>query len=158
MTIQLPLGEQPSLNRDALVARWHERAGELEHLAGLSRGRAELRAFYELGDAVRAETQPRGLGARRCAWCGCKCSQPIPVRRGLAGVAVCSAEHYSEFWIDRRTRIDARLYQIGCRPNPSAEDIAAIDQEIEELKPQGDGTKPLEWRGRVVGQDERGSA
>jgi hypothetical protein len=135
MTVQLPLGEQIPIDRDSLVQAWHERAAELQHQAGLSKGRAELRAFYELGDRVRAQTTPHGAGARRCAWCGERCLKPMAVRPGLAGVVVCSPAHYSEFWIDRRTRIDARLYQIGCRPEPTKEDIAAIDQAIEELEP-----------------------
>ncbi len=134
MTLQAPIAEQIPLDRDAIVARWNERAGELEHSAGMSKGRAELRAFYELGDQIRSMTTPRGYGARRCAWCGGKCERPMAVRRGLAGVVVCSAEHYSEFWIDRRTRIDARLYEIGCRPNPTAEEIASIDHDIDELR------------------------
>lgn len=134
MTIQLPLGEQDRFDPVELVAIWNERAAELQHGGGWSQGRAELKAFFELGDRLRAETMPNGLGARRCAWCGGKCERPMSVRRGLAGVVVCSAEHYSEFWIDRRTRLDARLYQIGCRPNPTAEDIAAIDAEINALK------------------------
>ena len=133
MTVQLPLGEQLPLNRDRIVEAWHERAASLQHEAGLSKGRAELKAFYELGDQVRAQTTPHGAGARHCAWCGLRCDSPIPVRRGLAGVVVCSAEHYSEFWIDRRTRIDARLYAIGCRPEPTKEDLAALDKEIDEI-------------------------
>ena len=133
MTVQLPLGEQVRFDPNELVAIWNERAAELQHQAGLSQGRAELKAFYELGDKLRAETMPRGFGARTCVVCGAKCERPMPVRRGVAGVVVCTAEHYSEFWIDRRTRLDARLYQIGCRPNPSKEDIAAIDQQISEL-------------------------
>ncbi len=137
MTVQLPLGEHLHLDRDAIVAKWNERAGELEHSGGLTKGRAELRAFYELGDTIRAMTMPRGLGARCCAWCGSKCERPMPVRKGIAGVVVCSAEHYSEFWINRRTRIDARLYEIGCRPDPTKDDIAAIDQAIAELGVQG---------------------
>lgn len=138
MTVQLPLGEHLHLDRESLVLWWNERAAELEHAAGLTKGRAELKAFYELGDRLRAETMPRGAGARRCAWCGGKCERPMPVRRGVAGVVVCSAEHYSDFWIDRRTRLDARLYQIGCCPNPSKEDIAAVDQQIAELAPNPD--------------------
>jgi hypothetical protein len=133
MTVQLPLAEHLPLDRAEILAMWHERAGELEH-SGWPKGRAELKAFYELGDQIRSQTTPRGLGARRCAWCGNRCDHPMPARRGLAGVVVCNGDCYSEFWIDRRTRIDARLYAIGCKPEPTKEDLAAIDQAIDELK------------------------
>lgn len=141
MTVQSPIAEQIPLDREAIVARWHERAGELEHSAGLTKGRAELRAFYEIGDQIRSMTAPRGYGARRCVWCGCRCDNPMQVRRGLAGVVVCCAEHYSEFWINRRTQIDARLYLIGCKPEPTKDDIAAIDGEIDELRAPTQGSE-----------------
>jgi hypothetical protein len=136
VTVQLPLAEQLPLDRAEIVAAWHERAGELEN-SGWPKGRAELKAFYELGDKIRSLTMPSGLGARKCAWCGNRCVSPMPARRGLAGVVVCNAACYSELWIDRRNRIDARLYAIGCTPDPTKEDMIALEQQIDELKAPG---------------------
>lgn len=133
MTVQSSIAEQIPLDRAELLAWWHERAGTLE-ASGWTKGRAELKAFFELGDRVRAQTLPRGFGARKCAWCGIRCDNPMPVRKGLAGVVVCSAKHYSEFLVDRRTRIDARLYAIGCQPEPTPDDFRLIDADLKKLE------------------------
>ena len=135
MTVQPPLAEQIPLDRVEIVAAWHERAGALEN-SGWTKGRAELKAFFEIGDRLREQTTPRGLGARRCVWCGNRCEHPMPARKGLAGVVVCNGACHSAFWTDRRMRIDARLYAIGCRPEPTPEDFKLIDDDLKKLEPK----------------------
>jgi hypothetical protein len=114
---------------------WNERSAELQHQAGLTQGRAELKAFCELGDIMRAATTPIGRGPRHCAWCHEKCEKPIQVRPGLAGCVCCNRDCWSKFLVARRSRIDAALVNLGCVPRTDQGDIEHIDAELAALEP-----------------------
>lgn len=112
---------------------WNERAAELQHQGGFTQGRAELKAFCELGDIYRAATIPIGRGPRHCAWCHAKCERPIRVRKDVAGCVCCDGWCMSRFLVERRAKIDATLVGFGCVPRVDQGDIGHIDAEINAL-------------------------
>lgn len=142
---RLPMrhAKQPSVSIDDPLAWWNERAATLQHQDGFTQGRAELKAFCELGDLMRAQTVPIGRGPRHCAWCHTKCEAPIRVRPTIAGCVCCNAQCLSQFLIHRRTVIDATLVNLGCVPRTDQGDIEHIDAEIAALAAPKDALDEL---------------